>query len=41
MTLLKLKASTRDIDFSLNKEDEEEFRKALNQIQHGYKIDLF
>ncbi|MFH1751958.1 MAG: hypothetical protein ABH821_03420 [archaeon] len=41
MTLLKLKTSTIDIDFNLNKEDNLIFRNALKIIQPGFKIDLF
>lgn len=39
MALLKLKPSTRDIDFTLPKEDYEEFEKTLKKIPHGFKID--
>ena len=41
MTLLDLKASTKDIDFNLKPNDFDEFKKALAKTIHGYKIDLF
>jgi hypothetical protein len=41
MTLLNLKASTKDIDFNLKPQDLGEFRKALAKIIHGYKIDIY
>jgi hypothetical protein len=41
MTLLDIKSSTIDIDFIVNSSDLEDFRKALNSIPHGYRIDLF
>ncbi|OQA30566.1 MAG: hypothetical protein BWY55_00847 [archaeon ADurb.Bin336] len=41
MTLLNLKASTKDIDFNLKPNDYDEFKKALGKTIHGYKIDLF
>jgi len=42
MTLLGLKSSTMDIDFCLAGEDElETFRRALDAMPHGFKVDLF
>jgi len=41
MTLLGLKPSTIDIDFTVPDEDFEEFRKANARLQHGFKIDLY
>jgi hypothetical protein len=41
MTLLGLKPSTIDIDFTVPDEDFEEFRKANTRLQHGFKIDLY
>src|SRR3989338_3362994 len=41
MTLLELKTSTIDIDFNLNHEDKKLFKKALEKIHHGFKIDLY
>ncbi|MFH1588054.1 MAG: DUF6036 family nucleotidyltransferase [Candidatus Diapherotrites archaeon] len=41
LTLLNSKDSTKDIDFDLNKEDYQEFKKILEEIPHGFKIDLF
>ncbi|MDD4251151.1 MAG: DUF6036 family nucleotidyltransferase [Candidatus ainarchaeum sp.] len=41
MTLLDLKASTKDIDFNLKPNDFEEFNKALKKTIHGYKIDIY
>jgi len=41
MTLLNLKASTKDIDFNLKPNDYNEFKKALAKTIHGYKIDTF
>ena len=41
MTLLNLKASTKDIDFNLKHSDLEEFKKALSRTIHGYRIDIY
>ncbi|MBL7160819.1 MAG: hypothetical protein ISS93_03150 [Candidatus Aenigmarchaeota archaeon] len=41
MTLLGLKNSTIDIDFDMSMEDMEEFRKTLQAIPHGFRIDIF
>lgn len=41
MTLLKLKTSTRDVDFDMSFEDKNEFQRVLGFIPHGFKIDLF
>ena len=41
MTLLNLKASTKDIDFNLETHDLKEFKKALSKVIHGYDVDLY
>lgn len=41
MTLLDLKPSTIDIDFTIPREDANEFRGALSKISHGFKIDCW
>jgi len=41
MTLLDLKASTKDIDFDLKSADLEEFKKALAKTIHGFRIDIY
>lgn len=41
MTLLGLTESTIDIDFDVESKHLERFRKTLENISHGYKIDLF
>lgn len=42
MTLLGLKPSTIDMDFdSRSDKDGEEFRKALDRVPHGFKVDRF
>jgi hypothetical protein len=41
MTLLNLKASTRDIDFNLSGNDVEMFNKVLAQIPHGFEIHIY
>jgi hypothetical protein len=41
MTLLDLKASTKDIDFNLKSSDFKEFKKALGKVIHGYQIDIY
>jgi hypothetical protein len=41
MTLLNLKASTKDIDFNLDSADLEYFKEALSKIEHGFDIDIF
>lgn len=41
MTLLDLKPSTIDIDFTIPHEDKRAYDKAIAQIQHGYKIDIW
>ncbi len=42
MTLLNLKASTKDIDFNL-KDDSSKiiFKKALEKTRHGFHIDIY
>lgn len=39
MTLLNLKPSTIDIDFTMPKSDRVEFERALANVPHGFKID--
>ena len=41
MTLLNIKKSTRDIDFTAPTEDYREFRKVLNKTPHGFEIHLW
>ena len=41
MTLLNLKNSTIDIDFVLEREETDIFRKVLQAIPHGFRIDIF
>lgn len=41
MTLLNLKPSTVDIDFTAPSEDLAEFRKALKSVSHGFKVDTW
>ncbi|MBI2938789.1 MAG: hypothetical protein HYY22_11375 [Thaumarchaeota archaeon] len=41
MTLLDLKPSTIDIDFTAPAKDVDEFKKALKSIPHGFKIDCW
>ena len=41
MTLLNLKASTKDIDFNLNICDLKDFKKALSKVIHGYEVDIY
>lgn len=41
MTLLDLKPSTIDIDFTGPGEDIADFKEALKNISHGFKIDLY
>lgn len=41
MTLLDLKPSTIDIDFTLPGEDYLEFRKVLTDVSHGFKVDIW
>src|SRR3989337_1184898 len=41
MTLLDLKPSTIDIDFTGPGEDIADFKAALKNISHGFKIDLY
>ena len=40
MTLLDLKPSTIDIDFTGPKEDIEEFNRIQKSIPHGFKVDI-
>ncbi|MBM5805645.1 MAG: hypothetical protein FJZ49_06270 [Candidatus Verstraetearchaeota archaeon] len=41
MTLLDVKPSTIDIDFTVPGEDYEEFQRALKAVPHGFKIDCW
>jgi phosphorylcholine metabolism protein LicD len=41
MTLLRAKASTIDVDFTISQEDYEEFVRALNAVPHGFKVDHY
>lgn len=41
MTLLDLKSSTRDIDFTIPSTDRDEYEKAMLNVQHGLKIDIY
>lgn len=41
MTLLNLKSSTIDIDFTGPKEDINEFRRIEKMVPHGHKIDTY
>ncbi len=39
MTLLDLKVSTVDIDFTVPRSDKPEFDRVRNSVPHGFKID--
>ena len=41
MTLLDLKPSTIDIDFTVPSNNFQEFQKAINNVSHGFKIDVW
>jgi hypothetical protein len=41
MTLLNLKPSTIDIDFTVPSSDLPEFNRVRNSVPHGYKIDVW
>ncbi|WNZ28666.1 MAG: hypothetical protein IAX21_08395 [Candidatus Bathyarchaeota archaeon] len=41
MTLLDLKSSTIDIDFTIPSENRDEYEKAVSNIPHGLKIDVW
>src|SRR3989304_1658885 len=41
MTLLKVKPSTRDVDFTGPGEDIEVFRRTLDTLPHGMKVDTW
>jgi len=41
MTLLNLKASTIDVDFTIPRKDFGEFKRALDIVPHGFKVDLW
>jgi len=41
MTLLDLKPSTIDIDFTIPSSDFPEYKRAEKNVPHGYKIDMF
>jgi len=41
MTLLDLKPSTVDIDFTVPSTDYDDFNKALANLSHGFKVDVY
>lgn len=41
MTLLGLKDSTADMDFDLEERHASEFKKVLETLPHGYRIDIY
>ena len=41
MTLLDLKASTIDIDFTISSNDRQEYDRVINMLQSGFKIDIW
>ena len=41
MTLLDLKPSTIDVDFTIPREDKKEFERALQTVPHGFKVDAW
>ena len=41
MTLLDLKPSTMDIDFTIPSSDFPEYKRAEKNVPHGYKIDVY
>ncbi|MFZ7136989.1 MAG: hypothetical protein ACOWW1_01010 [archaeon] len=41
MTLLDLKSSTIDLDFTIPSENRDEYEKAISNIPHGLKIDIW
>jgi hypothetical protein len=41
MTILDLKTSTIDIDFTIPSSDYPEFENALKSVQHGFKVDVW
>jgi len=41
MTLLSVKPSTIDIDFTIPDQDYDEFENALNIIPHGFRVDCW
>jgi len=41
MTLLDLKVSTLDIDFTVPRSDKPEFDRVRNSVPHGFKIDVY
>jgi predicted nucleotidyltransferase component of viral defense system len=41
MTILDLKTSTIDIDFTVPSSDYQEFEKALKSVPHGFKVDVW
>ncbi len=41
MTLLDLKTSTIDLDFTIPSNDKPAFDKALANVPHGFKIDVW
>ena len=41
MTLLDIKVSTLDVDFTVPRNDKPEFDRVRNSIPHGFKIDVY
>ena len=41
MTLLDIKPSTIDVDFTIPSEDYNEFNQTLNNIPHGFRVDCW
>ncbi len=41
LTLLRVKSSTRDVDFTIPGKDYQEFRRALGSTPHGFKVDCW
>lgn len=41
MTLLDVKPSTIDVDFTASSEDMQEFERTLKNVPHGFKLDTW
>ena|SRR5208283_5735590 len=41
LTLLRVKPSTRDLDFTIPGQDYQEFQRALKNTPHGFKVDCW
>jgi len=41
LTLLRVKSSTRDLDFTIPGQDYREFQRALKNTPHGFKVDCW